>query len=146
MSNYEIRPVVFKGKVIEKYFVSAKGDFYGPRSGFDKPLTVHYPSDTDTNPYPRVSLGGRGITCHTLMAHTFIPYPTTERPNGFDELSPEWQTHIEECEKRYVMELQVDHIDGDKYNWNKDNLRWVTAKQNQQHYQKEQKKLKYNGL
>ena len=137
-ASSNVFPVMYKGEVIEKYFVSKEGDFFGPRKGLSEPLTVHYPTKKDTNPYPRVAIGG-GITCHSLMAHTFVAYPTEDRPDGFEKLPKKWQKYIVEKEKRYVMELQVDHKNGDKYDWSIDNLRWCTAKENQQYYQNEQK-------
>ena len=139
-ASSNVYPIMFKGEVIERYFVSKDGDFFGPLMGLSQPLTIYYPPDHDTNPYPRVTVGGKGITCHTLMAHTFVDYPTGDRPDGFEDLSEDWQKYIVENEKRYAMELQVDHKNGIKDDWSIDNLRWCTAKENQQYYQKEQRR------
>lgn len=59
--------------------------------------------------YPRVTLykpgkRGKGKTIHRLLAEHFIPNP--------DNLP------------------QVNHIDGDRYNFSLDNLEWVTASEN----------------
>ena len=115
-ASSNVYPIMFKGEVIERYFVSKEGDFFGPQMGLSQPLTIFYPPDHDTN-----------------------HYPTGDRPDGFEDLPEEWQKYIVENEKRYVMELQVDHKNGDKYDWSIDNLRWCTAKENQQYYQNEQK-------
>ena len=134
-------PVKFKGKLIEGYYATKCGKFFGPRNP-DEPLSIYYPPDHDTNPYPRVAIrGNKG--CHNVMAHTFVPYPKPKgRPNGFKDLPEKWQKYILACEEKYNLELQVDHIDTDKFNWKVDNLRWVTAKENQLYYQREQKQLK----
>lgn len=137
-------PVIYKGEVIEGYYVTRCGKFYGKRG---HQLSVNYPYPDNTNPYPKVTVGGKSITCHTLMAHTFIPFPEPEnRPEGFDALPDEWKNYILEAEKRYNIELQVDHINLDKDDWSIENLRWVTASKNQQHYQDHKRKQKEFGV
>lgn len=133
----KLYPVIYKGEVLQGYKVSRCGRFFGKRGG---ELKVYYPKDNDTNPYPRVTVG-KSITCHTLMAHTFIPFPISEnRPDGFDYLPEEWKNYILEAEKRYNIELQVDHINLKKNDWSIGNLRWATSSANQKYYQEHKKK------
>jgi len=130
-------PVVYKGEVLQGYHVTRCGRFFGKRG---TELSIYYPKENDTNPYPRVAVG-RGVTCHTLMAHTFIAFPVPEnRPEGFDRLPEEWKNYVLEAEKRYNIELQVDHINLDKNDWSIDNLRWVTSSANQKFYQDHKRK------
>lgn len=136
-------PVKYKGEVLDGYHVTRCGRFFGKRG---TELAVYYPTERDTNPYPRVSVG-KPVTCHTLMAHTFIPFPAPEnRPEGFDDLPEQWKDYILRAEKRYNIELQVDHINLDKYDWGIENLRWVTSSTNQQYYQDHKKKLREGNL
>ena len=139
----KLYPVKYKGEVLDGYHVTRCGRFFGKRG---TELSVYYPTERDTNPYPRVSVG-KAVTCHTLMAHTFIPFPTPEtRPEGFEQLPEQWQKYILAAEKRYNIELQVDHINLDKYDWGIENLRWVTSSTNQQYYQDHKKKLREANL
>ncbi|NBO69875.1 MAG: HNH endonuclease [Bacteroidetes bacterium] len=130
--NVKLYQVMYKGEPIDGYFVSECGKFFGPQGR----LTVQYPGWSDTNSYPRITLRGKKYTCHAIMAFTFISFPEHNRPENFESLPVEWQKYIIEMENRYNVELQVDHINGDKNDWNISNLRWVTARENQQYYQK----------
>ena len=87
------------------YSVSSNGDIRNKKSG--KILRQH----DRGNGYKSVLLynesGNHRISTHRIVAGAFVPNPEN-RP-------------------------QINHIDGDKYNNNSDNLEWCSADHNQQH-------------
>ena len=79
------------------YNVFDDGKIIGP-SG--KELKWHY----DKDGYPKVTVGGKCMAVHRLVAMAFVP-----NPHNYNE---------------------VDHIDGNKKNPSADNLEWVSHQEN----------------
>lgn len=92
------------------YYIDNEGNVYSKHSGWLKKLTPYIGGGGKG--YNKVSLqkGGKRKTKynHRLVAEAFIENPW-EKP----------------C---------VNHLDGDRYNNNKENLEWVTHQENTQHY------------
>ena len=144
------KPVIYHGKVIEKYTVSNYGNVIGPRG-----YKLKWTPRSKTAPYPSVHLPmqpglfehdyeGRQnqVNVHILVANAFLPLDENipEEIDGFIEIDGRsihlWSLFTEK-QKRWIRSLlQVDHIDDDINNPHVDNLHFTTPYKNNTHIKK----------
>ncbi len=104
-----VHPVI-DNKPYPKAYVNRNGEFIKLVDSTDKIVRYTIPTRNGTTRaggYPIVTLD-KSRTIHRIVASTFIPNPDNK---------PE-----------------VDHIDGDHFNYKVDNLRWVTHSENMKYY------------
>ena len=134
----ETRPVVYRGEIIEDYYVDDNGYIYSTKTGYYHKLSANISGNT---PYPYVSLRINNksvkVAVHTLVCETFHKKPlpnilTKKQWNSIDkdirEILIGYLTHAD----RY----QVNHIDHNHRNHHPSNLEWVTQRENIEKYQK----------
>ena len=119
-----------QGQIIKTLYCTRDGRFFTRESdGWHKQEPCYAPSNkTGVNTrtglpkkgscYPKMRHFG-GKTCHQLIAYAWI----SPRPQG----------------------MECDHLNGDKFDWTADNLRWVTPAQNRA-WAKRQRALQKLGL
>jgi hypothetical protein len=131
-------PVVYRGEIVDDYFLDKDGNVYSTKRGYYNMLS---PQNGDKyNPYPKVNIRvndcGKVLMIHRLVCETFHPKPlpdilTTEEWNQIpSEIKDKLIDHIQHADR-----YQVNHIDHDRYNYHPSNLEWVTVSENQQKYQ-----------
>ena len=98
-------PREYRTLTIDDYEITANGDVINKLSG------RHVKPQINGKGYLRVSIGGRLLFVHRLVAEKYVPNPD-HKP-------------------------QVNHMDGNKLNNHADNLEWVTNLQNRRHAIKE---------
>ena len=142
------KPVIFHGKVIERYTVSNYGNVIGPQG-----RKLKWTTRSKTAPYPAVSLAcptnlfehsyrktnAIVVYVHTLVATAFLPLDENI-PKVFDDYieidgSPKhvWSLFPESTKFWIRSVLHVDHIDDDKGNPHVDNLMFTTPYENNVH-------------
>ena len=83
-------------------------------------------SSDSTCHYPRVSLEGKKVLVHRIVAEAFVPL---NKPS--ESISDEEWANTPNSVKQLVMKTMcVNHIDHDKENYHYSNLEWVTAEEN----------------
>jgi hypothetical protein len=121
----EFKFVSYHGKAWSRYAVNRRGQiFSGHRNTF---LNPHIDS---SHGYPTVSLSNFGkpkkMLVHRIMAEAFVPMKNPSR-----EISNEDWANCPQSIKVFIMQnMQVNHIDHDRANYNVENLEWVTSEQN----------------
>ena len=140
--NDIITPVEYNGEEFWDYGMSPCGTkFYSRKRGPWTEMSINYPCRVN-NPsaYARCSLSEDGRK-YTILVHKAVletlggDFPV---PEGVSEEVWE-QTHYS---VKYAMRgiWQVNHKNRDVHDHHIDNLEYVTAKENQQHYQESVKK------
>ena len=133
-----MKPVVYRGEVVEGYFVNSNGDIYSNKRGATIKLKL---SDGDKyNPYPKYGLTHKGkritVTAHRLVAETYHKKPI---PNILTD--EQWETIPKKVRgivldyMQHADRYQVNHIEHNILNFHPSNLEWVTISQNQQAFQ-----------
>jgi hypothetical protein len=100
--------------------------------------------------YPSVSISNNGITSsilvHRAAACTILGYPET-CPGSEHITDAMWartpklvKASYEELKKLFFENLQVNHIDGDRWNHSPSNLEFIMGKDNIKHYHESRKK------
>ena len=128
IKGIEYRPCIHSssGMVIPGYWVNEKGEVYSEKSG--KHIL---PSSRRRYACYNMSHNGKmySVDAHRLVALAFIEKPPAICPNGFPK--HDWEILSEEG-RQFIdhRNMQVDHIDGNKKNNHRDNLRWLTGEVN----------------
>jgi hypothetical protein len=140
-------PIVYRGEVVENYFLDEKGNVYSTKRGGYTILSLQ--KGDDWNPYPKVGIRVKGkqktLMIHRLVCETFHKKPL---PDVLSE--QEWAKIPKKIKDKLIDHIQhadryqVNHIDHDRLNFHPSNLEWVTTSENQQKYQ-EHKKVKTNA-
>jgi exosome complex RNA-binding protein Csl4 len=130
--------VVYRGKVLEDYFLDENGEIYSAKRGWKRKLSVQ-PGD-NYNPYPKVGVTVDGkvrtLNVHRLVCETFHKKPLPEILSKAEwskvpcSIKSKLIEHIQHADR-----YQVNHIDHDRNNYHPSNLEWVTTSENQQKYQ-----------
>ena len=134
----KMKPVVYRGEVVNGYFVNSNGDIYSNKRGYTIKLKLS--AGDKYNPYPKYRLMHKGksitVTAHRLVAETYH-----EKPIPSILTDEQWET-IPEKVRGIVLDYlqhadryQVNHIDHNINNFHPSNLEWVTISQNQQAFQ-----------
>jgi len=142
MTSRNLKSIIFRGEVIEDYFVDDLGLIYSTKRGSLALLSVQ--RGDDWNPYPKVTIKVDGarktVSVHRLVCETFhkkpLPNILTEKEwNSIDKvIRDKLLEHIQHADR-----YQVNHIDHDRNNFHPSNLEWVTASENQQKFQEHRK-------
>jgi len=142
MTSRNLKSIIFRGEVIEDYFVDDLGLIYSTKRGSLALLSVQ--RGDDWNPYPKVTIKVDGarktVSVHRLVCETFHKKPlinilTEKEWNSIDKvIRDKLLEHIQHADR-----YQVNHIDHDRNNFHPSNLEWVTASENQQKFQEHRK-------
>jgi len=126
--TYGFKPVIWKGVIIEGYFVSQCGDIWSFKGKSPRKLATCVSGDS---PYPKVCLTIDGkqktFNVHQLVCAAFHP---PRKPAGVTE--EEWNITPNSVKAHIADQFFVNHIDHDKLNHHPSNLEWVTALENAQ--------------
>lgn len=145
MSSYvESRPVVYRGEVIEDYYVDQEGYIYSTKRGYFYKLSIQ--QGDSYNPYPKVSIKVKDkqktVSVHRLVCESYHPRPLPNilSKKQWNSIEKEVRTiileHIQHADR-----YQVNHIDHDINNFHPSNLEWVTVMENQQKYQEHKRNV-----
>lgn len=130
INGIEYRPCIHSatGDIIPGYWVNENAEVYSEKSG--KHIKAHISGNTE---YLRYVMHHKGkqynVDAHRLVALAFIEKPSPICPKGFPE--EDWE-RLSEKGRQFLDQrnMQVDHIDGDKNNNHRSNLRWLTGEAN----------------
>jgi hypothetical protein len=137
-----VTPVEYNGEHFYDYGMSPCGTkFYSRKRGPWQEISIHYPcKETNPSAYARIGFSEDGKQ-HTLLVHKAVLETLGDYfpiPEGVSEEVWE-QTHY--SVKNAMRGIwQVNHKNRDVHDHHIDNLEYVTAKENQQHYQESLKK------
>ena len=132
-----LKPVVYRGEIVEGYFVNEEGYIYSNKRGYYHKLSANISGNT---PYPYINIQIKNksfkVAVHTLVCETFHKKPlpkilTKKQWNSIDkdirDILLEYLTHADR--------FQVNHIDHNHKNHHPSNLEWVTQRENIEKYQ-----------
>jgi hypothetical protein len=126
--TYGFKPVIWKGVIIEGYFVSQCGDIWSFKGNSPRNLATCV---SGNSPYPKVCLAIDGkrktLTVHQLVCAAFHPGP---KPAGVSK--EDWNQTPNSVKAHVHHQYYVNHIDHNKLNHHPSNLEWVTAEENAQ--------------
>lgn len=134
-----MKAVVFRGEVLDGYFIDSDGNIYSNKSGKMNKISV-YNKGSESSPYPRVHMMVNGKK-KTLLHHRVVCENFVEVPMADILTEKEWLSIKKPIREKllkhiqHVDQYQVNHIDHDHKNYHPSNLEWVTSSENQQKYQ-----------
>ena len=137
-SLLDTKPAVYRGKIVEGYFVDNDGYIYTTKRGTYRKLSANISGNT---PYPYVSLSIDGkqtkVAVHTIVCETFHkkPLPNILSKNQWNSIDKDVRNILLEY-ITHADRFQVNHIDHNHKNHNPSNLEWVTQRENIEKYQK----------
>ena len=124
--SLKLRPAIFKGEILEGYFLDPDGHPHSTKRRGVNPLS---PCVAGKSPYPGIMVSFHGkmkrIVVHRLVAGTFHKKPT---PPGVS--LKEWKNTPESIKILLEEIWEVNHKDEDPENYHPDNLEWVISSHN----------------
>lgn len=135
----KMKPVVYKGKICQGYYLDEKGYIYSNKQSAPGYLRQMSQCVHGGKPYPRVSIQIDGVPktifLHRLVCETFHPFP---KPHSIT--SKDWRKTPKAVKRLVQNNFQVNHIDHVHANFHPSNLEWVDVTENQRKYQEHRKK------
>lgn len=134
-------PVKYNDKILEKYFVDARGQIFSIKKGLWAPTKIAYNHNKGNSGYPKTKIDVsdsrtfmpskyKTLSVHRLVCESFHEKPL---PPGVNE--KDWSNtpqSVKDCFKHY---WEVHHIDHDRSNYHPSNLEWVSKQENVEKYQ-----------